>query len=339
MIECIFTIDYEIYGNGEGSLRELVYEPTKRLKAIFEKWQARFVAFVEVAELEMIESKGTDQAIELVKSQICNLYKDGFELGLHVHPWWYNARYDKERWLLDETEYNLCALPKERITQIVDRSINYLRKVLAAADFTPVSFRAGHLLFQPGRTLAITLAERGIKVDSSVYKGGLWHRHKLDYRSALKNGYYWRFRECVNVPDPQGVLLELPIYTQMVPIWKMFTSKRVGLQQRNSSASQTGKKMVHRLMDTLRFRYPLKFDVGQMTRKELTLMVDKLIHEDRENPAVYRPVVVIMHTKDPLDFVTVDRLLSYLRRKRVEISNFKNVHRKVQVLNGQRATA
>ena len=27
MIECIFTIDYEIYGNGEGSLQQLVYEP------------------------------------------------------------------------------------------------------------------------------------------------------------------------------------------------------------------------------------------------------------------------------------------------------------------------
>jgi len=30
MIDCIFTIDYEIYGNGEGSLRELVYEPTQK---------------------------------------------------------------------------------------------------------------------------------------------------------------------------------------------------------------------------------------------------------------------------------------------------------------------
>ena len=32
MIECIFTIDYEIYGNGEGSLKELVFEPASVLK-------------------------------------------------------------------------------------------------------------------------------------------------------------------------------------------------------------------------------------------------------------------------------------------------------------------
>ena len=35
MIECIFTIDYEIYGNGQGSLKELVYDPMERLLAIF----------------------------------------------------------------------------------------------------------------------------------------------------------------------------------------------------------------------------------------------------------------------------------------------------------------
>ena len=31
MIECIFTVDYEIYGNGTGALIDLVYEPAKQL--------------------------------------------------------------------------------------------------------------------------------------------------------------------------------------------------------------------------------------------------------------------------------------------------------------------
>ena len=112
MIECIFTIDYEIFGSGEGSLRELVYEPTERLKAIFNKSQARFVTFVEAAEIEMIEAKGTDPAIDLVKRQIRDLYSEGFEIGLHLHPQWYNARYENGRWQLDYSEYNLCTLPQ-----------------------------------------------------------------------------------------------------------------------------------------------------------------------------------------------------------------------------------
>ena len=53
MIECVFTLDYEIFGNGTGSLQELMYEPTKALTALFDQHHARFVLFVEVAELEM----------------------------------------------------------------------------------------------------------------------------------------------------------------------------------------------------------------------------------------------------------------------------------------------
>ena len=144
MVECIFTIDCEIYGDGTGSLRELVYEPTERLIATFQKWDARFVAFVEVAELEMIEAEGTDPDIDLVKRQIRYFYEEGFEIGLHLHPQWYKGRYENGKWLLDDREYNLCALPHERIVQIVERSIKYLRSVLGEADFTPLSFRAGN---------------------------------------------------------------------------------------------------------------------------------------------------------------------------------------------------
>jgi hypothetical protein len=217
MIECVFTIDYEIFGNGQGSLRDLVYDPTERLAAIFRKWNARFVIFPDVAELEMIEKNAADPYIDLVKCQLRDLHAEGFELGLHIHPWWYNARHENGTWLLDHSEYNLCALPRHRIVHVVDRSIAYLRRTLGSPDFTPLTFRAGHLLFQPSYLLAAALAERGVKVDSSVYKGGLWHQHGLDYRPALKNGYYWRFTTSANMPDPQGVLLEFPIYTRMVP--------------------------------------------------------------------------------------------------------------------------
>lgn len=326
MIECIFTIDYEIYGNGEGSLRELVYEPADRLMATFRKWNASFVCFVEVAELEMIEAEGTDPAIDLVKHQIRDFYREGFELGLHLHPQWYNARYEHGRWLLDYSEYNLCTLLRARIVQIVDRSIAYFRDVLGVADFTPLSFRAGNWLFQPTRALANVLAERGIKVDSSVFKGGLRHEQKLDYRRALRNGYYWTFADHTDVPDPKGALLELPIHTQMVQLWNMLTTRRIGLERKGFSAAQTGKKRLYRLLDFLRFWHPLKFDFCRMTINELTRMVDTVIKEDQQNPTSFRPIVAIGHTKELVDFETVESFLSYLGRKGIAVSTFEEVY-------------
>jgi hypothetical protein len=333
MIEFVFTIDYEIYGNGKGSLRELVLKPAERLKSIFEERGAPFVLFAEVAELEVIEAEGIDTAIDLVKGQLRDFHRQGTELGLHLHPQWYNARYKNGEWMLDYNEYSLCTLQKERIVQIIDRSIEYLRKLLQAADFMPISFRAGNWLFQPAKNLSKVLAEQGIKVDSSVFKGGRQHQHKLDYRRALNNGYFWRFADNVSVRNPSGSLLELPIYTRMVPIWQMLTAKRIQFERKGPARSQTGKISLFRLLDFLRFCYPIKFDFCRMTINELIHMLDAEIRKDSEDPATFRPIVAIGHTKDLMDYETIGFLLDYMRSKGVKISGFREVYRKIQLLD------
>ena len=318
MIECIFTVDYEIYGNGEGSLKDLVYEPAERLSAIFRERNAPLVVFVEVAEMEMIGARGSDPSIDLVKHQIHQFYSEGFELGLHLHPQWYKGRYEKGRWVLDYGEYNLCDLPRERISQIVDRAIDYYRNLVGEPDFAPFSFRAGNWLFQPARNAAKVLADRGIRVDSSVFKGGLQHQHGLDYRRSLRNGEYWTFSDDVEVSDPNGELLELPIHTEMVPT----------LQRKSPATHGNGRSSLSRLLDFLRLRFPLKLDFCRMTKEELRGMVDALMKEDEGNPAFFRPVVAIGHTKDLVDFETVRSFLGYLEEKRIPVSTFKEVYDK-----------
>jgi len=333
MIEFVFTVDYEIYGNGEGSLRELVYLPSEQLRSTFLRHNARFVVFAEVAQLEMIEAFRSDPDIESTKSQLREFRAAGFELGLHIHPWWYGARHEAGKWTLNYDAYNLCTQPEERIDEIIERSIGYLRGFLDEPDFTPISFRAGHLLFQPTKPLSRILVEKGIKLDSSFYRGGLWHQHKLDYRKSPKNEPYWRFGEDITVSDPGGALLEIPIYTQMAPIWKLFTSKRIGLQQSGLTAGQTGKKIVNRFCDIARPLYPRKFDIGQMTRSEIDQMVGRVFRSDKKDPSRFRPIVVIMHTKDPIDFAGIDCLLDLLEGARVEVSTFAEVYGKIRGLS------
>ena len=326
MIECVFTIDYEIYGNGDGSLKELIFEPASKMIEIFKKYDSRFVAFIELAELEMIDLNKSDPAIKIIKRQIQELYSDKFEIGLHLHPQWYNAQYQDGKWSLDYNEYNMCSLTSERIEQIIVRSIDYLRKVLGDAEFTPFSFRAGNWLFQPTETLAKILEVHGIKVDSSVFKGGLQRNHGLDYRPACKNGYYWPFKEDVNIKDDDGQLIELPTYSVMVPFWKMVTLKRVAKSRKIPSSSLRGLEKFTRYLDFLRFSYPLKMDFCRMSLKELTEMMDKLIHEDQGNPSIFRPVVAIGHTKDFIDFEVVEEFMNYLRARCIPVSTFTELY-------------
>jgi hypothetical protein len=326
MIECIFTLDYEIYGNGTGALTDLVYEPARRLADLFRQWDARFVAFVEALEFEKIQARGTDPAIGLVERQIREFHQDGFEVALHLHPQWSNARYEQGRWFLDYTEYNLCTLSRARISEIVKGAIGYLRNVVGEPRFTPLSFRAGNWLFQPTQTAASVLAGQGLKLDSSVFKGGMLHNYRLDYRRAMKNGYYWSFDADVNEPDPSGTWVEVPIYSEMVPLWKMSTSKRVGLNGGLGVAGADLKQKKNRILDLLRFRYPLKFDFCRMTLEELTSMMNRVIREDEAEPGLYRPLVAIGHTKDLTDIQTVQAFLAFLREKKIAVATFENVY-------------
>jgi hypothetical protein len=330
LIECVFTLDYEIYGNGTGALNELVYEPGQKLKSIFQQWGVQFVAFVEVAEFEQIERFGTDDSIHLVKRQIQSFHDDGFEVALHLHPQWYNARYVQGRWQLDYNEYNLCTLPRTRITDIVDRALDYLRRLLCQSEFTPLSFRAGNWLFQPTEAAASVMAERGIKVDSSVFKGGVQHDHRLDYRPALKNGYYWSFTDDVTKPDKAGPWIEVPIHTEMVLPWRMTTRKRLGFGHKFGISGDGIRRRSNRIRDFLRFRYPLKLDFCRMTEEELRGMMNKLIEEDRESPDVYRPIVAIGHTKDFVDPDTVEKFLRFLSANEITVCTFDAVHRRVE---------
>lgn len=333
MIECIFTIDYEIYGNGQGSLRELVYEPARKLMAVFEEWNVRFVNFVEVAELQKIEWSNTDEASADVRRQVREMFENGFEIALHLHPQWCNASIQDGNWLLDYSEYNLCRLPRPRIAEIVRTAIGYLGDVVGTADFTPTSFRAGNWLMQPSGNAAAVLADNGIQIDSSVFKGGLQHSHGLDYRPAQRNGYFWAFQDNVNTEDPEGALLEIPIHSEMVPSWQMLTRKRLGLQQKSQAAAQkvngpTGSQGLNLLRDRLRLRYPLKFDFCRMTLEELTTAVDRVMRKDEESPDSFKPLVAIGHTKDLDDFETIQAFLAWLREKKIKVSTLQEIHHK-----------
>ncbi len=326
MIEIIVTVDYEIYGNGTGSLRDLIYEPTEKLRTIFKKWNAPWVAFIEAAELEAFSTARTDPAIDLVERQVSELYRDGAEIGLHLHPQWYNARRTGTAWHPDYSEYNLCFLPPDRIDEIVGRSISYLRRTLGEPGFVPLSFRAGNWLLQPTAAAARSLSEHGIRVDSSVFKGGLQRDRGLDYRRSRKNGYYWMFSEDVNIPDPHGRLLELPTYTRMVPIWQMITAKRLSLQRKGTDQQRSNK--LARMREFARLLHPMKLDFCRQTAEQMIKMIEFEMMKDQKERDVYRPLVAIGHTKDLVETDTLEFFITHLQNASIPVVGFRSVYDK-----------
>ena len=330
MIEFIFTLDYELYGDGTGSLRELILEPADLLAKTFEKWNSHFVIFVEAAELEILSKRRTDQDIDSVLTQINRLYSEGHEIGLHLHPQWYNAKYEDGRWQVDISEYNLCKLPPERIRDIVSRSVEFLRNVLGKPDFNPICFRAGNWLFQPTQPAASVLFDHGIRIDSSVFRGGYFREYGVDYRKARKNGYFWKFWEDAVVENLSGALVEIPIYTKMVPPWEMITGKRLEIQKRAKVSIGKKKSSLSRVQSLLRFKYPKKLDFCRMDKSELNKILREIIGQDEKSPSVLKPIVAIGHTKDLRGIDSVDDLLNLLHQNRINISTFNSIYNKLK---------
>lgn len=324
MVVFILTLDYEIYGDGSGSLIEHIYKPAELFLKKIDRYHKPIVIFVEIAELETIEKRSVDPSIYEVLSQIKFAYKNGHEIGLHIHPQWYNASYQDGKWKVDMNEYNLCNLPTQKIHDIVSRGVNYLRFILDDNNYNPISFRAGNWLFQPTQPAADILFEHGVRIDSSVFKGGFFGQYNVDYRKAIKNGYYWKFDKDVAKEDIQGKLIEIPIYTIMVPIWRMFSQKRLNVEKKHSGFFKEDK--IKHMRDYLRLRYPKKLDFCKLTKPELKKMFDIIIREDKKTATELKPIVAIGHTKDLTDISTVEYFINLIIDNGMEVTTFKRIY-------------
>jgi len=324
MTECVFTLDYEIYGSGQGSLRDLVLDPTWRLAEVFQEFGGAFVVFAEALEFAKMEEAQSDPDVASVRAQLRELREMGHEIALHLHPWWANAKYDDGTWHLDWNERKIGTLQPERVNAIVAAGLHYLRQALNDSAFTPLSFRAGQWAIQPTPVIAKVLALHGIRLDSSVFKGGRIHDLGLDYRPALANDGFWRFGNDVNVPDPHGSLWEIPIHTEMVPFWKMLQRKRLKLQSKTRSASQ-GTPLPHDWRDFLRFRYPRKLDFCRMSFEEMRRAMEGVLEQQQDQRGTHDIVVAIGHSKDFVDSDAVRRFLSFLQERSVRVTTFSRL--------------
>jgi len=156
------------------------------------------------------------------------MYRCGYEIALHLHPQWYNARFERGNGARLHG-INLCTLPQPRIAEIVDRSVNHL-PLYGRPSKSSALYRSGPAIgcFQPTRNAAWNCPE-GACGSTFGIKGGLQRNHHLDYRpSQGKMVTTGRSARNVNERTPWGSGWNSPSI-RMVPPWKMVTSKRMGM--------------------------------------------------------------------------------------------------------------
>jgi hypothetical protein len=232
----IFTLDYEIHGNGEGCPRALMVEPTARLLDLFDRFGAKLTIMADVAEIlkfrEYRDQFGRDDYhYEAIAAQLREALRCGHDVQLHLHCSYFNARFANGRWMQDWSEYNFAGLSEGRLHEVVRLGKEFLEEILQPVEpqYRCRVFRAANWAVSPSRNVVRALVNNGIQIDTSVFKYG--RREGLvsfDYRGAFSNLLPWpAAEEDICCRDSNSRLIEVPIYAEQRWIGAFVTPQRV----------------------------------------------------------------------------------------------------------------
>jgi hypothetical protein len=319
MLSAIFTLDYEIHGNGDGSPWDLMVEPTARMMGLFESYGAKLTIMADVAEIlkfkEYKEQVGRDDYFyEAIADQLRDAVRRGHDVQLHLHASYFNARHEKGRWKQDWSEYDFARLPLCRLKEIVRLGKLYLETLLkpVTPGYKCFVFRAANWSMSPSQNVIRALVDNNIRIDTSVFKYG--RREGLvnfDYSNAPSNLIPWRSHERdICRLDDAGVLLEVPIYSEhrwigaflsLNRLYRAISDRAHPIERDAQKATRTRSlfsKVVNRLpkLSTLTKRHAWKADFNQCTGKQLIAALRRAEGEHNKSGADL-PFTLIGHSK------------------------------------------
>lgn len=327
MRHVVLSVDYEIFGNGDGDVLQHVVRPAAAMAECCEEYGApltvffeveEYLAFVQFAE-PLTQILGYNPAAR-IREQIAALARKGHDVQLHLHPEWHGARFEDGRWKLNPRQRTVDDLFETQAE--TDRYIASRKAVIEEIlpERKVAAYRAGAFCAQPGTKLLTALATNGFLIDSSVVKGLRDEQAQLDYRDAPSFKGPWRIRNEVAREDASGALLEFPIYAVAGRRFQQATISRLRAKFSKNTPATRQKEMMGQLgvtgagpMKMMRFLWqpvPLKLDYHNIS-------AGKLMRWIRTAPNTGKPDVLMLigHTKEHIDCRSLEKLLQMIERE------------------------
>ncbi len=326
MIYLLLHDDWEIYGDGSGNPKKLMFDPAERLLNICDNYNAKYTFYAEVGQqLHMLNApdskwkKYANTWEAIMKDAVAR----GHDVQLHLHPQWIGAKLVDGAWKLDHSKWNTGKLPFEMLDEWIGKGVQYLRSLLKPVnpDYEVLSYRAGGWFCQPSTNLYKALKKHGILSDVSVLRGRFKHFNDgghVDFRNVPSEFYPWEvdpnnFANCI----PGSGFWELPVYTETSilphPIYLLtksfspFYYSRIFKQRRNQKLNSTYTLKV--VESTKQKDYYGSF--GYMHYKHLLNYVDTVKGEAKKTDKEI-PLIFVTHSKNFLDYNNFERLLKIL---------------------------
>ncbi|HEX8177610.1 MAG TPA: hypothetical protein VF543_21150 [Pyrinomonadaceae bacterium] len=340
-----FVDDWELRGNGAGDPRRIQFEPMRELVRIFNRYNVRGSFNAEVMQqltFRKFEREHTElkELADEWDAILLEIYSQGHDVQLHIHPQWRDAVYENGRWRLG-ADWNILNHEPEKAFEMMRDGRDYLENLLRGidADYRAVSFRSGAWCIAPSKHILSQLAELGIKIDISIV-GGVRYDTKnvrLDYTRCEESflPYYPDMTDARRVSSKPEPIICVPTNhfrlsrLQAFPYFGKLAAKKVKGKMRRpapaAAATSTGhvsyadewadveasglKRLVKEAMQASRAGKHFISDIAQLDYPLLSRMLESIRRRARESGLLEVPVVLENHTKDIQDFSDIERFV------------------------------
>jgi hypothetical protein len=227
------TWDYELFfGEKSGTVHKCLINPTQKLLEISQNTNSKFTFFVDSGMLYFGEKEPAFQSeYQLIVDQIKYWDNLNHETGLHIHPHWEDALWNRG-WKFNLERYKFKDFSDLEISRIFELYDYSLKKIV---DGKIVSYRAGGWCIQPFQKLKNSFLNSNLKNDSSVFPGGLNMKTPYEYDfSKHPNCEKWKFLDNECESNIEGLFTEIPIGSQIYSpffFWKLFILGRLNPKQ------------------------------------------------------------------------------------------------------------
>jgi hypothetical protein len=335
--------DWELSGNGSGDIRQLQFEPMRRLSSIYNRLGIRGSFNAEVMQqITFRQHQAPDNELKRLADEwddiVSETFRQGHDIQLHVHPQWDNAEYQNGRWKLT-ADWSILNYSRDDALRMLRQAREYLENLLKGVDrnYRCVSFRSGAWCIAPSPHMLDLLVELGIVFDMSIVAGVKYDTRniKLDYTSCEEEvvPYYPVMTDARRVSDKVEPIVCVPtncFYASRKQVLQHHLEKAVGKVKskitgptnvdNGRSVAAYGEewaqidgsltKRIYRkgIVPYLRGKHTIS-DLAQLDYRLMMEMLDSIRKRARASGLSDVPVVLENHTKDLRNFSDLEKFL------------------------------
>jgi len=302
MLHIIPTIDYEIFGNGNGDVNKHIINPANKMLEICDLLDIKLTIMFEVYEYLCFKKFDKELKVDLnyspatlIKNQITKAYSSGHDIELHIHPQFKDMDYINGKFSIYNYKLSVLNMDTESCYDLIKKGLDTLNEVINRPNYKCVALRLSNMPWiQPPKNTIDAMKRLGLTF------------HSLDVIHTPPKQGFWEL-------ENSGIY-ELPINTMPVQlpyfltIQRMITTLYIWLY---SPPKILLEKNGEYLKNGGLFS---KFDLSKLTTNQMLQHVEYSIAKfDFEHYEV--PLIIIGHTKDFLNYRHFENFLRIVKKK------------------------